>query len=111
MQKNADGPHPFYDWKLITNVNCLSLQASIHLVILTFYQNIEAQKFDIVVPLVSLVPLTLLTIDWLANRIYFPLTVNLNYCIYAYSFGILTRFLRKDIEQLYPLPELDYFTA
>ena len=80
------------------------------MVILEFYQDTDASKFDIVRPLISLAPLLLLICDWLVNRIYFPITVNFGYCIYAYSFTLLFLILKEDIENIYPLPELVYFT-
>ena len=86
------------------------MQASIHLVILEFFQDTDASKFDIVAPLISLAPLILLTCDWLANRIYFPITVNFGYCIYAYSLTVLVMILKQDVEHLFPMPELLYFS-
>ena len=72
--KGVDGPHPFYDWKIVTNLYSFVLQASIHLVILENLQGYETTQRNLVKVLISYVPLTLLVCDWFANRIYFPLT-------------------------------------
>lgn len=39
-----DGSHPFYDWKIITNLNCFMLQASIHLIVLQHLQEYDVEK-------------------------------------------------------------------
>ena len=70
----------------------------------------DAQSFDLVAPLISLTPIIFLTIDWLANRIYLPLSVSLQYSIIVYSLAILAMAIRRDIEQVFPVHELDFFT-
>ena len=98
LQSSADGPHPFYDWKIITHLFAFCLQASIHLVILTFYQDsVDVQTFDLVAPLITLAPLFFLAIDWVANRIYIPLVVSLQYSLLVYSLAVLAMAVRRDI--------------
>lgn len=108
-----DAGHPFCDWKLITHFNCFCLQASIHLTVLTVFQDTDSQQFDLVVPLISFAPLLLLTIDWLINRLYFPMTANAIYCALVYTLAVPARWLRSDVQLFLgvSLPELDFFTS
>ena len=55
-------------------------------------------------------PLVLLICDSFANRIYLPITVILNYSIVAYSLALLVFLIRTDVEEIYPMPELRYFS-
>ena len=83
----------------MTHLFAFCLQASIHLAILTFYQDsVDVQSFDLVAPLVTLAPLVFLAIDWLANRIYIPLVVGLQYSLLVYSLAVLAMAIRRDIE-------------
>lgn len=51
----------------------------------------------------------MLVCDWFANRLYFPLTINLTYCLVIYSLAMLSLMIRHDVEEIYRLPELKYF--
>ena len=39
-----------------------------------------------------------------------PITVMTQYSIMVYSFAILAKLIRSDIEEVYPMPELKYFS-
>ena len=109
-----DGTHPFYDWKVVTIVFSLSLQASAHLAALEHLQKgpKEVYEYDYmryVMPTITYAPLALLIIDWLFNRIYLPLTIVVNYSYWAYEFALLNYLVRADVADLYPIPELNYF--
>ena len=108
----SDGPHPFFDWKILSSMNCFLLQASIHLVVLNSVQVYpDPKKYDYVPFLVSLAPVTLLIGDFFANRVYFPLIISFNYSIFAYSMGFLSLMILKEIEETFSMPEFKYFNA
>ena len=86
----SDGPHPFYDWKLITCLNCFCLQASIHLIVLQHLQDYDFGTIDPVRLVISYGPLMMLICDWFASRMYFPTLVSLGYCYVAYALGVLS---------------------
>jgi len=48
--------------------------------------------------------------DFFANRIYLPITLIANYSVMAYSFATLMYLIRSDVEEVYPMPELKYFS-
>ena len=47
--------------------------------------------------------------DFFANRLYVPLTVNAIYALTCYSLAVLAMFLLVEIERMVRLPELHYF--
>jgi len=102
-----DGSHPFYDWKLIASVWSLAWQSAIHLVVLEHLQPVDdlvvIDYFDYAF---IYTPIALLTIDFLLNRIYLPLTIVVNYSYWAYAFALLNYLVRADVENLFPLPEI-----
>jgi len=102
-----DGTHPFYDWKLVSSVWSLALQSSIHLVVLEHLQPADDLVVNDYIDYAFIyTPIALLTIDFLLNRIYLPLTIVVNYSYWAYAFALLNYLVRADVENLFPLPEI-----
>ena len=54
-------------------------------------------------------PLTLLVIDWFANRFYFPLTVNAQYAYFCYAMAVLAFLILDEIQEMMYIPELNYY--
>ena len=104
-----DGPHPFYDWKILTIVYNLSFQGAIHLVFLTHMQTYDPEKADMIMTALAYVPICFLLSDWFANRLYFPLLIVVGYSAWAYSLALLAVLIRTDVELAYSLPELTFF--
>ena len=72
-------------------------------------QNYGLTNADVTLVVLRHAPLVLLVCDFFANRIYLPVTMITNYCIMVYSFAALMLLIRADIEDVYPMPELQYF--
>ena len=109
-----DGSHPFYDWKIVAIAFSLAMQAALHLTALEYLQTKPKEVYDqqylnYLMPVITYAPLGLLTIDWLFNRIYLPLTIVINYSYWAYAFALLNYLVRADVADLFPMPELFYF--
>ena len=104
-----DGPHPFYDWKILTITYSLAFQGSIHLVFLTHMQTYDPEKTDLIITALAYVPLCLLVSDFFANRLYFPILIVIGYSCWAYSFALLAILIRTEVELAYSLPELTFF--
>ena len=59
--------------------------------------------------MLSHIPLIFLVFDFIANRIYYPISLMVMYSIYAYSIAVIFIAVREDVEMLIKLPELKYF--
>lgn len=72
-------------------------------------QSTASLTYSLTVSMLSFVPLTLLACDFFANRIYLPITIVVNYSIFAYTLAIGYSLIRAEMEEMYRLPELRYF--
>lgn len=72
-------------------------------------QNYEMTELDVLLVILRCMPLLLLLCDFFANRIYLPLTVVAGYSFFAYSIWSLSYLIRADVEEIFPMPELNYF--
>jgi len=109
---DANSTHPFSDWKTCTSYYSLALQAAVHLVVLENLQNYNTNsEVDVLLVILRYVPLSLLVGDFFANRIYLPLTIIANYSYMSYSLAALAYLVRSDIEQVFKMPELRYFSV